>query len=141
MSRDWVRSLADDGVEIRWRGNQPGVNWTSVEAYIQRCRIAGRANDTLLRQVHPDQPLRGVARLDRVKARFDWSDHDVADALGVYPSAVSRYRLTGVPDRQLRALRNLGHLDPQDVALPRRVRWAQRERKSKKARASTQAAS
>jgi hypothetical protein len=100
-----------------------------VEAYIERCRIAGRVNDTLLRQVHPDQPVRGVARLDRVKARFDWSYDDIADALGVYPSAVSRYRLSGVPDRELRVLRTLEHRDPEDVALPRRVRWAQRERK------------
>jgi hypothetical protein len=93
------------------RADQPGVNWISVEACIQRCRIAGRVNDTLLRQVDPDQPVRGVARLDRVKAHLDWSDRDVADTLGVYPSAVLRYRLSGVPDRQLRALRMLQCLD------------------------------
>jgi hypothetical protein len=45
---------------------------------------------------------------------------------------VSRYRLAEVPHRQLRALRTLERLDPKEVALPRRVRWVQRERKSKK---------
>ena len=38
-----------------------------------------------------------MPRLERVKARFDWTDHAVADALGVHPFAVSRYRLTGAP--------------------------------------------
>jgi hypothetical protein len=53
--RDRVR---DPGVEVHPRVDQPGVNWTSVKAYVQRCRIAGWLNDTQLRQVHPGQSVR-----------------------------------------------------------------------------------
>lgn len=116
-----LRSLAADGsIEIRWRGGRPGVSWTSVEAYIERSRITGRVRDPPLRQVGPDRPVRGVALMDRVKARFDWSDHDPADALGVWQSVVSRYRISAVPTHQVERLRTLARLSPAEVGPPRR---------------------
>jgi hypothetical protein len=134
MSAPWVRALAEDAsIEIQRSGSRAEVNWRRVQAYIQRCRITGRINDTLLSQVDPGHPMPGVALMARVKARFDWSDHDVADALGVYPSVVSRYRLTGVPHHRVRVLRKLERVLPDEVELPRRVRWEHRERKSRKA--------
>jgi hypothetical protein len=133
MSPSWLRALADESsIEIHRRGARPGVNWNSVQAYIERCRITERINDSLLRQMDPERPVRGVALMDRIKARFGWSDHDVADALGVYPSAVSRYRFQGVPEYQIPALRKLERLSADEVVLPRRVRWERRERKTKK---------
>ena len=96
------------------------MSWTSVEAYIERSRITGRVRDPLLRQVGPDRPVRGVALMDRVKARFDWSDHDPADALGVWQSVVSRYRISAVPTHQVERLRTLARLSPAEVGPPRR---------------------
>jgi hypothetical protein len=60
--------------------------------------------------------------VERVKARFDWSDHDIADALGVWPSTVSRYRVAGVPDGQIRHLRQLDRMSVKDVPKSRRSR-------------------
>ncbi len=98
-----------------------------MEAYIGRCRITGRLNDTLLRQVDPNHPMGSVVLMDRVKARLDWSDHDIADALGVHPSAVSRYRLTAVPARHIPVLRNLEGMNPEEAVPSRRVRWQQQQ--------------
>jgi hypothetical protein len=63
----------------------------------------------------------GVALIDQVKLRFGWSDHDVADALGVWPSVVSRYRRSGVSAQDMERLRALSRLSPSDVDPPRRL--------------------
>jgi hypothetical protein len=101
MSAAWFRSFAKTkSVTVARRGGRPGVDWSTVEIVIARSRIT-RINGSLLRTRCPDRQLPGVAVIDKVKARFDWSDHDVADALGVWPSVVSRHRMSGVPQRQL----------------------------------------
>ena len=115
------------------RGGRAQVNWASVQAYIGGCGITGRINDTLLRQVEPGHPMPGVALLEPVEARFDWSDHDVADSFGVYPSVASRYRLTGVPHHRVRKLRKGERASIDEVPVARRTRWDNPERKSKKA--------
>ncbi len=55
-----------------------------------------------------------------MKTRFDWSDHDGADALGVWPSVVFRYRMTGVPNHQIKRLSALNRALAKDVDPPRR---------------------
>jgi hypothetical protein len=119
MSRSWFRALAKhEGIEVQRRGRQPGVNWQDVEAFISRSRIT-EVTPTLLRDIHPEMPIPGVALAEEVKTRFGWSDHDVADALGVWPSTLSRYRLTGVPEHQIQQLQVLARLTPADVDPPR----------------------
>ncbi len=96
------------------------MSWASVEAYIDRSRITGPLSDTVLRDVVPDGSPIGVAMMDLVKYRFDWSDHDLADALGISESLVSRYWLRGVPDRHLVRLGELSRLEKDQVPGPRR---------------------
>jgi hypothetical protein len=121
MSPGSFRSVAkQEGIEIRRRSRQPGVNWGDVERCIARSRIT-RVNETLLRQVHAGRPIPGVNLLDQIEARFGCSDHDVADALGVWPSAVSRYRVNGVPNIKIPALRRLAEMSPGQVDPPRRL--------------------
>ncbi len=121
MSPGSFRSVAkEEGIEVCRRGRQPGVNWTDVKRFIARSRIT-RVNETLLRQIQAGRPMPGVDLLDEIEARFGWSDHDVADALGVWPSAVSRYRVNGVPNRKIPALRRLAELSPGEVDPPRRL--------------------
>jgi hypothetical protein len=82
---------------------------------------------------HAGRPIPGVNLLDQIEARFGWSDHDVADALRVWPSAVSRYRVNGVPNSKIPALRRLAEMSPGQVDPPRRLvpkRDAQRCRRS-----------
>jgi transcriptional regulator with XRE-family HTH domain len=64
---------------------------------------------------------RGVALMDKVEARFDWSDHDLSDALGVWPSVISRYRRNGVSAYDIERLRALSRLSPAEVDPPRRL--------------------
>jgi hypothetical protein len=59
--------------------------------------------------------------MDRVKAQFGWSDHDLSDALGVWPSVISRYRLHGVPANHIERLGALSRLSPSEVDPPRRL--------------------
>jgi hypothetical protein len=102
------------------RGGRPGVDWTTVEAYIARSRVT-RVDESLRRD--PLRPVRGVPLLDRVQARFGWSDRQLARALGVTPAVVSRYRRSGVPDYQSCRLRRLSRLPVEGaVATPPRRR-------------------
>jgi hypothetical protein len=115
------RSVAkEEGIEVCRRGRQPGVNWGDVERFIVRSRIA-RVNETLLRQVDAGRPIPGVNLLEGIEARFGWSDHDVEDTLRVWPSAVSRYRVNGVPNIRIPALRRLALMSPGVVDRPRRL--------------------
>jgi hypothetical protein len=110
MSLGSFRSLArEEGIEVCRRGHRPGVNWGDVARFIARSRVT-RVDETLLRQVHAGRPIPGVNLLDEIEARFGWSDHDVADALRVWPSAVSRYRVNGVPNVKIAALRRLAEM-------------------------------
>jgi hypothetical protein len=96
MSAAWLKSFAKtEHIVVARRGNRPGVDWATVEAYIARSRIT-RVDETPHRD--PDRPIRGVALLDLVQARFGWSDRQLARALGVTPAVVSGYRRSGVPN-------------------------------------------
>ena len=68
-----------------------------------------------MRQVDRSEPPLGVAKMDRVRERFGWSDHDLADALGVDWSQVSMYRVYGVPDRHVSRLRRLAQMSLEEV--------------------------
>jgi hypothetical protein len=115
-----VAALAEgEGIEVRRRGRQPGVNWQSVEAFIARSRITGPIESVTRHLDRSDLPS-GVAKMDSVRERFGWSDHDLADALGVDWSQVSRYRVYGVPDRHVSRLRRLSLMAVNEVAPPRR---------------------
>jgi hypothetical protein len=118
MSRAWFRTFAKgETITVVRRGAKPGVDWTTVEALIARSRISMISGSLLCTPTWRQLP--GVAVIDKVKTRFGWSDRDVADALGVWPSVVCRYRMTGVPDHQLRRLRELARTPPADVDPPR----------------------
>jgi hypothetical protein len=119
MSVSSFRSVAkEQGIEVWRRSRQPGVKWTDVEAFIARSRII-RVDETLLRQV--ERPIPGIDLLDQVKVRFGCSDHDLADALRVWPSTVSRYRVRGVPNVKIPAPRRLAALTAGEVDAPRRL--------------------
>jgi hypothetical protein len=121
MSAAWLKSFAkSEQITVVARGGRPGVDWTTVEAYIARSRIT-RVDDSLHRD--PDRPVRGVAMLDQVQSRFGWSDRQLARALGVTPAVVSRYRRSGVPNFQACRLRRLSRLAVEGaVASPPRRR-------------------
>jgi hypothetical protein len=122
MSRAWFWSFVkSEQIHVVRRGSRPGVDWTTVEGYIARSRV--RWVDKSLRP-HPDpgRPVKGVPLMDRVKARFGWSDRQLALALGVTPTVVYRYRRSGVPDHQASRLRRLSRLPVDGAAAspPRR---------------------
>jgi hypothetical protein len=121
MSAAWLKSFAKtEQIYVAPRGGRPGVDWSTVEAYIARSRVT-RVDETLHRD--PRRPVRGVALLDRVQARFGWSDRQLARALGVTPAAVSRYRHRGVANYQSCRLRRLSRLPVEGtVAAPPRRR-------------------
>jgi hypothetical protein len=81
-----------------------------------RCRL-----DREQRAARSARRPRGVALMDRVKARFGWSDHDLSDALDVGPSVISRYRRNGVSAHDIERLRALSQLSPTEVDPPRRL--------------------
>jgi hypothetical protein len=121
MSKTWFGAIAkEEGLRVAPGGGRPGVYWPDVEAFIERSRIT-KVNDTVRREIDPDRRLTGIKVMERVKARCGWSDQDIAYALGVWPSAVSRYRLNGVPKDQVEMLRRLEQLSPDQVADPGRV--------------------
>jgi hypothetical protein len=121
MSAAWLQSFAkSEQIVVARRGNRPGVDWTTVEAYIARSRITG-VDESLHRD--PNRSVRGVELLDRVQSRFGWSDRQLARALGVTPAVVSRYRRSGVPNFQACRLRRLSRLPVEGtVATPPRRR-------------------
>jgi hypothetical protein len=91
MSGAWFRSFAkNEQIHVARRGGRPGVDWTTVQAYIARSRVT-RVDESLRRHADPDRSVRGVALLDRVQARFGWSDRQLARALGAMPAVVARY--------------------------------------------------
>jgi hypothetical protein len=121
MSAAWLKSLAKtEQIYIAPRGGRPGVDWSTVEAYIARSRVT-RVDESL----HPNRELAvpGIALLDRVQTRFGWSDRQLARALGVTPAVVSRYRRSGVPNYQSCRLRRLFRLPVEGaIASPPRRR-------------------
>lgn len=127
MSPSWFKEMAKaEGISVGRRGRAPGVRWSEVEALIARSRIT-RVDHTLLRSVRPDVEPRGVDLMDAVRSRFGWSDHDLADAVGVSWSWLSRWRVQGVPQRHTEALRDLLAADPSTVPASRRLRWSERK--------------
>jgi hypothetical protein len=124
MSKAWFRAVAkSEGIDVVRPRGQPGVDWASVEAFVARSGITTvtKGDGSLLSTLDPKWWPPGVALIDQVKGRFGWSDHDVADALGVWPSVVSRYRRTGVPKHQIARLPALTRTSPSDVDPPRRL--------------------
>jgi hypothetical protein len=122
MSSAWFRALTkSEGIDVVRRDRNPGVDWATVEAFIARSKIIRTASgDSMVPTFDPKWRPPGVAPVDKVKLRFDWSDDDVADVLGVWPSVVSRYRITGVPEHQIKRLRTLNRASPGEVDPPRR---------------------
>jgi hypothetical protein len=117
MSGAWLRSLAKrEQIRVVRRASRPGVDWTTVEAYIVRSRIRA-VDESLRRHADPGRPVLGVSLMDRVQSRFGWSDYQLARALAVMPTVVSRYRRSGVPDFQASRLRRLSRLRGQSLRL------------------------
>jgi hypothetical protein len=122
MSAAWLKSFAkSEQITVVPRGGRPGVDWRTVEAYIARSRIK-LVDESLHR--NRERPVRGVPLLDRVRARFGWSDRQLARALDVTLWVVSRYRRSGVPNYQACRLRRLSRLPVEGTAAspPRRRR-------------------
>jgi hypothetical protein len=95
------------------------VDWTTVEAHIARARVI-RVDDSLRPHPDPGRPVRGVALLDWVQARFGSSDRRPARVLGVTPAVASRYLPCGVPDHQASRLRRLSGWPSKQQASPLR---------------------
>jgi hypothetical protein len=109
-------------IRVVRRASRPGVDWTTVEAYIARSLVRS-VDESLSRYADPGRPVLGVSLMDRVQSRFDWSDRQLARALGVAPAAVSGYPRSGVPDYQASRLRRLSRLPVEGtVASPPRRR-------------------
>jgi hypothetical protein len=114
MSAAWLKSFAkSEQITVAPRGGRRGVDWTTVEAYIARSRIT-RVDESLHR--NPERPVRGVALLDRVQARFGWSDRQLARALDVTPAELALYRRSGVPNYHSCRLRRLSRLPVEGTA-------------------------
>jgi DNA-directed RNA polymerase specialized sigma24 family protein len=106
---------ATEGIEIRRRGRQPGVVRADVDAYIERARIRpgqirdgrtdNQAHERFARSLSEDVP--GLAELALLRERLGWTDQNVADALGLYLSAVSRRRLNGFHVREIQVMQRL----------------------------------
>jgi hypothetical protein len=121
MSPSSLRTFASDaGVEIARRGRQAEVDWADTEAVMARSRVT-RVDEALQRMIDPERVIRGIELLDAVRQRFDWSDQDIALALTVWPSAVSRWRINGVPDEKALLLRDDLSKFREEVRAPRRV--------------------
>jgi hypothetical protein len=71
MSGAWLRGLAkSEGIRVVRRGGRPGVDWTTIEVFINRSRIT-RAGDSSLQTLDPERRSPGVAVIEKVKVRFD----------------------------------------------------------------------
>jgi hypothetical protein len=79
MSTAWLESFAKAEQIVVARRGRPGVDWTTVEPYIARSRIK-LADESLHRD--RDRPIRGVALLYKVQARFAWSDRQLGQSSG-----------------------------------------------------------
>lgn len=125
MAPSWFKEWAKrEGVEMMPRGNQPGVRWSGVEETIPRSTTV----DLYRRGDDPDRCLPGVALITEVQRRFDWSQGDVAEALGVGPAMITRYRQNGVPAHQIARLQQLAEMAPENAPTPRRRRRVERRR-------------
>jgi hypothetical protein len=130
MSASSFKQLArEEGLPVVRGSRQPGVPWSAVTAFIARSRIT-RVDYALLRQIDQDVPIRGVDLLDQARDRFGWSDHDLADALGVSWGTLSRYRIDGVARQRLQRLQELLELPPDQVAPAQSAVWRLRRTSS-----------
>jgi hypothetical protein len=115
MSKAWLGALAkSEGTHVVRRGRRLGVDWTTVETYIASSRVTF-VDESLRRETR--RPVRGLPLLERVGSRFGWSDSQLAGALGVGLSELSRYRRSAVPDHQASRLRRLSRLPVEGTAL------------------------
>jgi hypothetical protein len=122
LSPSGFRGLAQaEGIPVERRGSRPGVRATEIVAFIERARIRpGEFPDEDLEPI-PVRPgdmtegfirayvdgVPGVEEADAIRRRFGWSDHDLAKALGVDWSVLSRYRVKGFPAHRVQQLRAL----------------------------------
>lgn len=133
LSVEWFRIwIKEEGIGYERRGRRLGVRWADVEAAIERNRLT-KVSDRIRRNNESDLRRGGVELLDELRDRFDWSDADIARALGVDPSAVCRWRLDGVPPRRMVTLRRLAKMEPAEVAEPRRLLEPKRQREMSRA--------
>ncbi len=107
-----------EGLEVRRRGNRPGVRRADLDAYLERARIQpgqvvvgnqlhGRTSHLFpasYRTQRADLP--GVAEVDHLH-ELGWTDTAIAQALGLHIANVSRRRTTGFSPKQVRELRRL----------------------------------
>lgn len=123
MSPAWFKGVAEKEVlRITRRGSRPGVAWQDVLDHIERSKIT-RVGSTVLREVAED--VRGVRVMDEVRNRLEWSDGDLAEALGVSWGWLSRWRVEGVRRRHFPTLVALLTADPAVMPPSRRQRWAE----------------
>jgi hypothetical protein len=107
--------------------HRQAVNAGQTDVHPVRSRVT-KVSDTTRREIQADSKP-GVAVMDMMSARFGWSDGDIADALGLSPSTVPRYRLKGVTEHRVRVVGKLARMPAEDTAIPRPVRREQRKTK------------
>ena len=119
MSPSWFKAWAtESGILVARRRNQPGVNWPSVERAVSNSRIL----ITYKGREDPDRCLPGVGLMTAIMRKFDWSSNDLAEAVGVTPGNLVKWRSDGVPDRHLPRLEQLSRLSCGEVPAPRWLR-------------------
>lgn len=119
MSPSWFKAWAKEAhIVVLRRGNQPGVQWSSVEKAVARSKVLDRYQ----RRMDPERDLPGVGLIAAVLRKFGWSHRDLADALGVTPGTITKYLADGVTNEKIPILEALSRMDPEDAHTPRRSR-------------------
>jgi hypothetical protein len=116
-------SLAEkEGIAMtEWYGRR-GVTAAELDAYLARCQIprgSYSSGSVPYKGRRGPGQVRHLDLLDEVAGNLFWDDADLARRVGVDINTVGRWRLTGVPNGYLRALRDAarnGRLDGLDIA-------------------------
>jgi hypothetical protein len=126
IPRSTFLGLAErEGIAITQRYGRRGVAAADLDTFLERCRIApGSYGPPLVPYNGRGSPVevRHLKLLDAVGAALSWSDARLAQEVGVDVATVGRWRLKGVPNSYLPALRALretagrGPLDRLEIA-------------------------
>ena len=108
MSVSWVKRQATAGnLVVTQRCRRPGVQWSSVQSFVDRSRVTHRVNDALLRIGDPLVAPRGIDLIDRLINEGGWTEAQICKTLRVDPGSIASWRISGVPNHRLYRLRQL----------------------------------
>lgn len=112
MSPSWFKAWAKEAqIVVLRRGNQPGVQWSSVEKAVARSKMLDRYQ----KRIDPERDLPGVGLIAALRRKFGWSHRDLADALGVTPGTITKYLADGVTKDKIPILEALLQMNVEDA--------------------------